>query len=340
MAPPVNTQQKKMKKSAEAFSLESASCSGCGATIVFEENEALSKCAFCGRSLVRKEYLYDAGLPESVIPFGITKAEAQQRLEEWCDRNRRKKEAKRLRSMIPELKGFYLPYETVRGPVRCRVSCKRTAKVYGFDGFVNDEFVNGSKQLDNLLLNAMEPFDLDGLEAFDFAYLAGQRAGTACTKTRGDVSGGGAKPFRQKGTGRARSGSSRSPVWVGGGTIFGPRPRSFAKKVNKKVLQLALKRALSGRIVEGDVVVVDAVALPDHKTKNVVAILKNLNLADSTVMMSLPSLEDQAAVVCATGNLSNLVLRKAENVNVYELLRFGKLLFTKDALDAFIQRLA
>ena len=123
------------------------------------------------------------------------------------------------------------------------------------------------------------------------AYLAGLRAGTACTKTRGEVSGGGAKPFRQKGTGRARSGSSRSPVWVGGGTIFGPRPRSFAKKVNKKVLQLALKRALSERIVEGDVVVVDAVALPDHKTKNVVAILKNLNLADSTVMMSLPSLE-------------------------------------------------
>ena len=81
------------------------------------------------------------------------------------------------------------------------------------------------------------------------AYLAGLRAGTACTKTRGEVSGGGAKPFRQKGTGRARSGSSRSPVWVGGGTIFGPRPRSFAKKVNKKVLQLALKRALSERIV-------------------------------------------------------------------------------------------
>lgn len=76
--------------------------------------------------------------------------------------------------MIPELKGFYLPYETVRGPVHCRVSCRRTAKVYGFDGFVNDEFVNGSKQLDNLLLDAMEPFDLDGLEAFDFAYVAGQ----------------------------------------------------------------------------------------------------------------------------------------------------------------------
>ena len=172
------------------------------------------------------------------------------------------------------------------------------------------------------------------------AYLAGQRAGTACTKTRGEVSGGGAKPFRQKGLGRARAGSSRSPVWVGGGTIFGPRPRSFAKKVNKKVLRLALRRAFTERIADGDVVIVDQVQLPDHKTKNVVSILKNLNLADSTVMMSLPALEDQAAVVCATGNLPNLVLRKSDNVNVYELLRFGKLLFTKDGLDAFIQRLA
>jgi len=172
------------------------------------------------------------------------------------------------------------------------------------------------------------------------AYLAGQRAGTACTKSRGMVSGGGAKPFRQKGTGRARAGSNRSPVWVGGGTVFGPQPRSFAKKVNKKVLQLALRRALSERINEGDVVVVDQFQLPDHKTKNVVSILKNLQLADNTILMSLPGLDDQEAVLCATGNLPNLVLRKADNVNVYELLRFGKLLFTKDALDVFIQRLA
>ncbi len=172
------------------------------------------------------------------------------------------------------------------------------------------------------------------------AFLAGQRAGTACTKTRGEVSGGGAKPFRQKGMGRARAGSSRSPVWVGGGTIFGPTPRSFAKKVNKKVLILALKRALSERIVEGDVVVVDKFDIPDHKTKSAVAVLSNLKVADDTVLLSLPALEDQAAVVCATGNLPNLVLRKADNVNVYELLRFSKLLFTKDALDAFIKRLA
>ena len=170
------------------------------------------------------------------------------------------------------------------------------------------------------------------------AYLAGQRAGTACTKTRGEVSGGGAKPFRQKGMGRARAGSSRSPVWVGGGTILGPRPRSFAKKVNKKVLVLALKRALSERIVEGDVLVLDKFDLPDHKTRNAFAILKNLSIADDTVMVSLPELDE--ASICATGNIPNLVLRKSDTVNVYELLRFKKLLFTKDGLDKFIQRLA
>ena len=170
------------------------------------------------------------------------------------------------------------------------------------------------------------------------AYLAGTRAGTACTKTRGLVRGGGAKPWRQKGRGGARAGSSRSPVWVGGGTIFGPQPRSFAKKMNKKVLALALKRALSERIAEGDVVVLDKFALPDHKTRSAVAVLKNINVADETVLLSVPEYEE--AAVCATGNLPNLVLRRSATVNVYELLRFKKLVFTKDALDAFVGRLA
>ena len=170
------------------------------------------------------------------------------------------------------------------------------------------------------------------------AYLAGTRAGTACTKTRGLVRGGGAKPWRQKGRGGARAGSSRSPVWVGGGTIFGPQPRSFAKKMNKKVLVLALKRALSERIAEGDVVVLDKFALPDHKTRSAVAVLKNINVANETVLLSVPEYEE--AAVCATGNLPNLVLRRSATVNVYEMLRFKKLVFTKDALDAFIGRLA
>lgn len=170
------------------------------------------------------------------------------------------------------------------------------------------------------------------------AYMAGMRAGTAKTKTRGEVRGGGAKPFRQKGMGRARAGSNRSPIWVGGGTTFGPQPRSFAKKLNKKVMQLALKRALSERVVDGDVVVVNEFALADHKTKTAVAALKNIKVIDSTVLLTLPEYEETA--VCATGNLPNVVLRQAVGVNVYELLRFGKLVFTKDALDAFIGRLA
>ncbi len=170
------------------------------------------------------------------------------------------------------------------------------------------------------------------------AYLAGARAGSACTKTRGLVRGGGAKPWRQKGRGGARAGSNRSPVWVGGGTIFGPQPRSFAKKVNKKVLVLALKRALSERIAEGDVVVLDKFAIADHKTRSAYAVLKNLKIQNDTIMLTVSEYDE--ATVCATGNIPNLVLRRSGTVNVYELLRFKKLVFSKDALDAFIGRLA
>ena len=170
------------------------------------------------------------------------------------------------------------------------------------------------------------------------AYLAGTRAGTACTKTRGLVRGGGAKPWRQKGRGGARAGSNRSPVWVGGGTIFGPQPRSFAKKMNKKVLVLALKRALAERIEEGDVMVLDNFNLPDHKTRSAFAVLKNLKIEKDTIMLSLNAFDE--ASICATGNIPNLVVRRAATVNVYELLRFKKLVFCKDALDAFIGRLA
>ena len=169
------------------------------------------------------------------------------------------------------------------------------------------------------------------------AFLAGQRAGTASTKTRGEVSGGGAKPFRQKGLGRARAGSSRSPIWVGGGTTFGPQPRNFAKKINKKVFTLALKRAFSERVVEGDVIVLESFDLPNHKTKSAKAVFDSLKITDDSILLTVPEYEETA--VCATGNLPAVVLRKAASLNVYEMLRFGKVVFTKDALDAFIGRL-
>ena len=165
----------KLKDSVRKYRLFQASCSGCGATVVFEENEALSNCAFCGRSLVRSEYMDAEDMPESVIPFGITEAEARERLAAWCGENRNRREARDLLPLLSELKGFYLPYELVRGPVHMKVSRMDGGSVYSCEGFMTDEFVNRSKQLDNLLLDAMEPFDDSALTAFDFAYVAGHR---------------------------------------------------------------------------------------------------------------------------------------------------------------------
>ena len=168
-------QREKLRDSVKKFRLNRTSCSGCGAEVVFEENEALSDCAFCGRSLVQTQYLNLKNMPESVVPFGITEKEARERLEDWCRKNRGKREAKMLLPLIPELKGFYLPYEMIRGPVHMRVSRMDAERVYRCEGFMEDAFVNCSSQLDNLLLDGMEPFDLNGLTEFDFAYVAGHR---------------------------------------------------------------------------------------------------------------------------------------------------------------------
>ena len=112
----------KMNDSLKSYRLMQANCSGCEATLVFEENEALSSCAFCGRALVRSEYLNAKNMPECIIPFRITESEAKDLLTKWCDENRGKAESGKLKSLIPELKGFYLPYELVRGPVSMTVS--------------------------------------------------------------------------------------------------------------------------------------------------------------------------------------------------------------------------
>src|SRR5881628_3390104 len=113
------------------------------------------------------------------------------------------------------------------------------------------------------------------------AYRAAQRMGTACTKTMGEVAGSGKKPWRQKGTGRARAGSFASPLWRGGGVVFGPKPRDFGKKVSKKTRQLALRKALSERLRAGDVLVVDALKLETAKTKDFVSVLTALDLKGS-----------------------------------------------------------
>ena len=170
--------QGKIKESAGKYHLSRGLFIGCGAEIVFDEGEAMSNCAFCGRTLVRKDYISSKELPELIIPFRITEEEARIRLADWCDQHPLKNEAKHIREHIDELKGFYLPYELVRGPVTCQVSRMDGGKPYTCSGFVDNVFVSCSKQLDNMLLDGMEPFELDELQAFDFAYAAGHRIKT------------------------------------------------------------------------------------------------------------------------------------------------------------------
>ena len=171
-------QSQRVMQSARNFPMATASCTGCGATLVFEKNEALSTCAFCGRSLVRKDYVYDSKMPQNIIPFAVTRKEAAQLLLGWCDQNPKRPEAEHLRGRIAELKGYYLPYEMVHGPVHCKVWKRGEGRVscdFEAGGYLNAEFVNCSAQLDNLVLDCMEPYHLDYLTEFDFSYAAGQR---------------------------------------------------------------------------------------------------------------------------------------------------------------------
>jgi large subunit ribosomal protein L4 len=165
------------------------------------------------------------------------------------------------------------------------------------------------------------------------AIQAAERAGTAHTKTRAEVRGGGAKPFRQKGLGRARSGSIRNPIWTGGGTIFGPRTKSYAKKINKKVRKLALKRAFSERLEEGSVILLDNFELKDPKTKTARAVLDSVK-ADRNVLILVNEYSDN--VLKATANITESLLLKAASVNVYQMLRFKQIVITKAGLEYFL----
>ena len=169
-------------------------------------------------------------------------------------------------------------------------------------------------------------------------FLAATRAGTASTKTRAEVSGAGKKPFKQKGGGRARAGSTRNPVWRHGGVAFGPKPRDFSIKLNAKVRKLALKRSFSDSLNENGIVVVENLDLPDGKTKNFVAVLKALKLDNTKLLVAVPDYEEN---LCrASGNIYDVYTLRADSVNTYHILDSDKILFTKAALDAFLKRLA
>jgi len=168
------------------------------------------------------------------------------------------------------------------------------------------------------------------------AYRAAQRSGTACTKNVGEVSGSNKKPWRQKGTGRARAGSHQSPLWAGGGVVFGPRPRDFAKKVSKKTRSLALRKALSERLKAGDVVVVDDLKLETHKTKDFIGVISALELKGTTLVISAGIDKN---LTLASRNLEKVALATSDSLNTYDVLRPDKLLFTKSAFEKVSDRL-
>jgi large subunit ribosomal protein L4 len=169
------------------------------------------------------------------------------------------------------------------------------------------------------------------------AYNAAQRSGTACAKTVGEVSGTNKKPWRQKGTGRARAGSTQSPLWPGGGVVFGPRPRDFTKKVNKRVRSLALRKALTERIKAGDVAVIEEFKLATHKTKEFLAVLNGLKLVGRTVLVVS---NENKNLSIASRNVQEVELTSGEKLNTYNTLLCDKLIFTKAALAKVALRLS
>jgi len=168
------------------------------------------------------------------------------------------------------------------------------------------------------------------------AYQAAQRMGTACTKTMGEVAGTGKKPWRQKGTGRARAGSFASPLWRGGGVVFGPKPRDFTKKISRKTRQLALRKALTERLQAGDVLVLDELKLNSSKTKDFLGVLSALEVKGTALIVSQGVDKN---LTLASRNVKNVELASSDSLSTYDVLRPDKLLFTRGAFEQVEARL-
>jgi large subunit ribosomal protein L4 len=159
--------------------------------------------------------------------------------------------------------------------------------------------------------------------------LANKRVGTASTKTRADVKGSGKKPWRQKGTGRARVGSRRNPVWTGGGIAFGPHPRDYSYRLPKKVRRLAMRSALSSKVIDNNIYVIDQFNLETPKTKDFEKILDSLNIMDTALVVTA---NDDVIVAKSARNIPDVKPVKADFVSVYDLLKYDALLITRDAV--------
>lgn len=160
--------------------------------------------------------------------------------------------------------------------------------------------------------------------------LANRRQGTQSTKTKSEVRGGGKKPYRQKGTGRARQGSIRSAQWIKGGIVLGPKPRSYSYTVPKKIRRLAMKSALSTKAAEKDIIVLDEIALDEIKTKHIVNMLGALNASDNSALVVLSAKDEK--VTRSARNIPNIKTSYVNTLNVYDILKYEKFIVTREAV--------
>lgn len=168
------------------------------------------------------------------------------------------------------------------------------------------------------------------------SHLANKRRGTASTKTRAEVSGGGAKPWRQKGTGRARAGSNRSPLWIKGGVTFGPRPRDYTWEMPKKMRRQALRSVFSAKVADNEMVVLDELKLTEIKTKVMAGLLKNLKLDGKTTLV-MDKRDEKIRL--SSRNLADLQILNPENINTYDLVNCDHLLLTREAITRIEEQL-
>jgi large subunit ribosomal protein L4 len=195
--------------------------------------------------------------------------------------------------------------------------------VYNMEGAVVD-----SIELSDAIFG-IEP-NLKVLHIAVLNQLANKRQGTHSTKTRSEVRGGGKKPYRQKGTGRARHGSTRSAQYVGGGIIFGPKPRDYSYTIPKKVRRLAMKSALSSKLLDNNLVVVDQISFAEIKTKNMVSMLSKLNVSNSALLVMD---EKNDIVERSARNIIGIKTARVNTINVFDLLKFEKMVVTKAAVE-------
>ena len=161
-------------------------------------------------------------------------------------------------------------------------------------------------------------------------YLANQRQGTQSTLTRTEVKGGGRKPWRQKGTGHARQGSIRAPQWTHGGIALGPKPRTYRFTVNKKLKRLAMKSALSSKVLSGDMIVLDAIAMNEYKTKDIVKMLKAVGAEGQKALIVMPEVDSK--VIKSASNIPGVKTALVNTINVYDILNYDKFVVVKDAV--------